>query len=182
MKWNIAVTKSCFSLKNFYLNAELRGTVEEIAREELYKKWHGRSNSSGCRSVMKLFHIRSLKKKINLSWTKILQLSFTICTIWIHLVLFPCRGKSPALSLSVKNLKDFCSYRDWTRAHCNSSQLGICLSQVDVLTYGSGSRFGFGSDSGSGCQWLTRCQQKISFFCFFLFEGTFTSVFKDKNF
>ncbi len=171
MKWNIAVTKSWFSLKNFYLNAELRGTVEEIAREELDKKRHGRRNSSGCRSVMKLFHIRSSKRKINLSWAKILQLSFTICTIWIHLVLFSCRGKSPALSLSAKNLKDFCSYRDWVGVHCYSPQRGLVTRDL--------------SQSG-GCtdlririqiririrlriwmsEWLTRCQQKISFFAF----------------
>ncbi len=34
-------------------------------------------------------------------------------------------------------------------------------------------------------QWRTRCQQNISFlskfFCFLLFEGTFTSFFKDKK-
>ncbi len=51
------------------------------------------------------------------------------------------------------------------------------------LTSGSGS--GFGSGSCYFRTWPSRCQQKtnfwLNFFCLLLFEGTFTSFFKDKK-
>ncbi len=53
------------------------------------------------------------------------------------------------------------------------------------LTNGSGSGFGFGSGSCYFRHWPPRSQPKTNFlhnfFCLLLFEGTFTSFFKDKK-
>jgi hypothetical protein len=61
---------------------------------------------------------------------------------------------------------------------------GQCSGSV-TFWYRSGSALRTcGSGSCSFRQWLSRCQQKIMFFssfCLILFEGTFTSFFKDKK-